>query len=351
MTALPLIISGYTAGDEATGLYFAQLNTSDGHLVTTPSKIDLPHPSYFDVTIDSCEEHKLLTVISEVFEPQGPLIQQYSLHKNQIHLKSESSLTGSEPCYVENHIKHHLVTTAQYGSGHIDIFSTDDNHQIVQHIQTIDNQSLRLAENLASHAHQSLLLDKTKVLVSVDLGCDCVRFFPFNSTQNQFSINQHESLILPKDSGPRHMIFDRQERFGVILCEISEQLITLHKPNDKWVILSSQPAFPSTHNGQAAGAIKFSPDQRFIYVTGRRQNLIACFAFNQDSGDVVYQYSIDCGGDFPRDFAISPCGQWLVTANQNSHNLATYRRDITSGELEDTGYRHEVPSPVCVKFI
>lgn len=344
MTDLSLIIGGYTDQHEATGLYFAQINTTTGHLSLKPSPIALRHPSYFDI------HNQTLTVISEVLETQKPTIQQHSLQNNQNELAAEFTLSGSAPCYVQNHLQHHLVTTAQYGSGHIDIFASDTSHQITQHLQTIDNQSLCTSENQESHAHQSLILNETKTLVTVDLGCDCIGFFPFDTTEQKFSIEQHYSIKLPNESGPRHIVFDKQERFGLILCEVSEQLITIHKPQDKWEVLSSQPALPNTQNGQAAGAIKFSPDERFVYLTGRRQNLIACFEFNNQTGETSYVFSTDCGGDFPRDFAISPCGQWLVIANQNSHNVATYRRDITTGKLEDTGCRQKMPSPVCVKF-
>lgn len=344
MTDLSLIIGGYTNKHEATGLYFAQIDTTTGHLSLKPSPIALRHPSYFDV------HNQTLTVISEVLETQNPTIQQCSLQNKQSDLETEFSLSGSAPCYVQHHLQHHLVTTAQYGSGHIDVFTTDTNHHITQHLQTIDSQSLCSSESQESHAHQSLILNETKTLVSVDLGCDRIGFFPFDSVQQKFSIEQHYSIELPDESGPRHMVFDKQERFGLILCELSEQLITLYKPQDKWQVLSSQPAFPNTQNGQAAGAIKFSPDERFVYLTGRKQNLIACFEFNNQTGEASYAFSTDCGGDFPRDFDISPCGQWLVIANQNSHNVATYRRDIATGKLEDTDCRQKMPSPVCVKF-
>lgn len=344
MTDLSLIIGGYTDKHETTGLYFAQIDATTGHLSLKPSSIALRHPSYFDV------HNQTLTVISEVPETQKPTIQQHRLQNKQSNLETEFSLSGSAPCYVQHHLQHHLVTTAQYGSGHIDIFTTDTNHHITQHLQTLNSQSLCSSENQESHAHQSLVLNETKTLVTVDLGCDCIGFFPFDATAQKFSIDQHYSIELPDESGPRHMVFDKQEHFGLILCEISEQLITLYKPQNKWEILSTQPALPSTQNGQAAGAIKLSPDERFIYLTGRRQNLIACFEFNNQTGETSYVFSTDCGGDFPRDFTISPCGQWLVIANQNSHNLATYRRDIATGKLEDTGYRQKIPSPVCVKF-
>lgn len=345
MADLSLIISGYTHDESPTGIYFAQLNTQHHQFTLHPSNIDLKHPSYFDYA------NQQLTVISEVLETQSPTICQYRLDNWQVTPQTQSPLSGSAPCYVEASLSTNMIATAQYGSGHIDIFSCTDDGIIDQHRQTIDSQAFATSDEQESHAHQAVLLPISQTLVTVDLGCDCLRVFPFDHHHHTVAITDSYSVALPIESGPRHVIFDKNEQFGVVLCEISEQLILLKKIAGKWQIHGHQAALPQTENGQAAGAIKFSPDERFIYLTGRRQNLIACFAFNGLTGECEYQYAIDCGGRFARDFAISHCGNWLVVANQLSHNLALFRRDNETGELQDTKIRHKVPSPTCIKFI
>lgn len=345
MTDLSLIISGYTDNKSQHGLYHAKLHTQNGHLSVNALDIPLRQPSYFDY-----RNHQL-TVISEVLETQSPTVRQYQLNNDKPALLAKHAVSGSTPCYVERNTSLGLVATAQYGTGHVDIFCCAENGVITKPIQTIDSQSLAHSDEYESHAHQAILLSKSQTLVTVDLGCDSLRFFPFESSQQPFSVTRSYPLNLPNESGPRHAVFDRNERFGIVLCELSEQLITLHKTDETWAVLSSQPALPNTENGQAAGAIKFSPDERFVYITGRRQNLISCFSFNAETGECIHQYSIDCGGEFARDFAISDCGQWLVVANQLSNNLAVFRRNNESGELQDTQVRHKIPSPTCVKFI
>ncbi|WP_105900967.1 lactonase family protein [Vibrio gangliei] len=345
MEVLSLIISGYTDKDEQNGLYRATLDAQTAKLNIKPLNIALKHPSYFDYC-----NHRL-TVISEVLETQSPTICQYQFVNDKATLIAKHALSGSTPCYVERNTNLGLVATAQYGTGHVDIFSSDNQGIIAEHIQTIDSQALAGSEEVESHAHQAMLLSQSRELITVDLGCDCVRIFPFDPTTNAFTTSDSYSLTLDNESGPRHAVFTKDETFGLVLCEISEQLITLHKVKNKWQVLHSQPALPDTDNGQAAGAIKFSPDERFVYVTGRRQNLISFFAFDGQTGECTHQFSIDCGGEFARDFAISEDGAWLVIANQFSHNLAVFKRNNQTGELQDTNVRHKIPSPTCVKFV
>ncbi|OEF26263.1 lactonase family protein [Vibrio rumoiensis] len=341
MDAISLLVSGYTPNNESTGVYQAILNTQNGHVSLVPTDIELTNPSYFDAV------GKNITIISEVSEAQSPQIAQYSLSNHRV--LSSSNLTGDAPCYVSVNQTHRLITTAQYGSGHIDIFECDESLMITNKIQTIDSQNLDAIQT-PSHAHQAFILEHSKTLVSVDLGHDKVVFYPSSPTEALFSTDNRQAIQLPPSSGPRHMVFNHNEDIALVLCEISEQLVTLKKNNGEWKISRSQAAFPNTLNGQAGGAIKLSPDHQFVYLTGRKQNIISYFKFDDLTGDLNYLNAIDCGGDFPRDFAISPCGEWLVVANQNSHNLTSFRRNVINGELMTTNQSIAMTAPVCVAF-
>ena len=344
MGVLSLLVSGYTTPNEkATGVYRAILNTKNGCLSLAPTSIELANPSYFHAIKDT------ITIISEVSKDQSPQIVQYSLSKNHISHLSSYSLTGDAPCYVEVNENHCLITTAQYGSGHIDIFTCDKSLTITGKHQTIDSQRLGPLHS-PSHAHQAFILNRNKILVSIDLGHDKIVFYPYNTTSELFSIEDRQEIQLPNSSGPRHMVFNQNEDIALLLCELSEQLVTLKKNNGKWQILDSHAAFPNTTNGQAGGAIKLSPDNKFVYLTGRRQNIISYFQFDDQTGKLAYLDSVDCGGDFPRDFAISSCGKWLVVANQNSNSLTTLKRCPTTGKLLPTDQSASMVSPVCVTF-
>lgn len=339
---LSLKIGCYTPNSPY-GLYDLDLDTQTGDLNAHKLNIQIPNPSYFDIN------QSQMYIISEVNSTEQPQISQYSQQQSLLTKVANLDITGCSPCFISVNSKYQLATTAQYGSGHIDVYQLDDSLVLKQHIQAIDSSTIEESPR-ASHAHQALILNHTKTLVSVDLGLDKVSFYPFNDIAQLFSIEQRQEIQLSQGSGPRHLVFTHDEKIGVVLCELSEQLVLIHQENGKWQVSNEQPAFPNTLNGQAAGAIKLSPDERFVYLSGRRQNIISCFELDHQSRVLNYQYSIDCGGDFPRDFAISPSGEWLVVANQNSNNIVSFRRNNVDGTLAPTGHSTMVTMPVCVKF-
>ena len=52
----------------------------------------------------------------------------------------------------------------------------------------------------------------------------------------------------------------------------------------------------------------------------------------------------------PRDFAISPCGSFLVVGNQDLDTVAAYAIDAETGKLTKTS-ELEFPAPVAVLVV
>jgi 6-phosphogluconolactonase len=64
-----------------------------------------------------------------------------------------------------------------------------------------------------------------------------------------------------------------------------------------------------------------------------------------------YVEHISTGGKTPRNFIISPNGEFLLAANQDSDSINVFRIDKESGKLRQTAVQAEVSMPVCLKLI
>ena len=60
--------------------------------------------------------------------------------------------------------------------------------------------------------------------------------------------------------------------------------------------------------------------------------------------------AVKTGGRNPRNFALSPDGEWLVCGHQDTPLLTVFRVDGAAGRLARTGNTANVPSCVCVLF-
>ena len=56
-------------------------------------------------------------------------------------------------------------------------------------------------------------------------------------------------------------------------------------------------------------------------------------------------------GHTPRNFSITPDESMILVANQDSGDIFSFHRDRTSGLLEFTGNKLDIPAPVCIQFM
>ena len=79
-------------------------------------------------------------------------------------------------------------------------------------------------------------------------------------------------------------------------------------------------------------------------------NSVSVFTIDQHTGKLTPLQVVSCGGDWPRNFAIDPSGDFLVVANQRSDSIHSFRIDSTTGRLRATGHSVTVPAPVCIRY-
>jgi len=130
-----------------------------------------------------------------------------------------------------------------------------------------------------------------------------------------------------------------------VVNELDETVAILSQDGDGWGLVTTVEAFscPAGTDGSLA-AIRFSPDERHVYVTGRRQSRVAVFSVGRNTNGLTRTRDVEAGGIAPRDFVISSDGRWALSANQDSSQVASFARDPESGTLTPTGSVVEIGS-------
>ena len=348
MNTLPLKIGCYTdSPSKSQGLYRVQFDLSNGNLTKPELIAPCRNPSFVISTDAGCY------FISEVDQCSGPELYFLS-HLDQKAGKAAQSvaISGDHPCHIAMDHENKFIITSQYSSGSFDVFSLNSDSRLDKKITSLfSSGSGPNAERQAGpHAHQCQFLKSESQFVTVDLGSDSISFYAYDSAQGVFQDKPEQTVKAPAGSGPRHLIFNQDETAAYVVCELSETILVLEKSEAGWGIIQEVAALPNEEKGEATAAIKLSPDGQFLYVSCRHQSKISCFAISPSSNKIEYQFCVSTEGDFPRDFMITPDGKWLVAANQHSHNLTTFQRNLETGELTFSGVSVEVGSPVCVTY-
>ena len=344
MKTLPLTIGCYTdTPSKSQGVYQTQLDLETGKLLPLELIAECHNPSFITATKSG------IYTASEVEQKKLPKLIHIPNVDSQI-ASNTGLISGDHPCHVAIDPHNKFAITSQYSSGTFDIFSLSINGNIDKRLKTIKmvGSGPNKERQTSPHAHQCLFLQNSPQFVTVDLGTDRINFYCFDEEQEEFLDEPMQSIKAPAGNGTRHLIFNKAEDKAYVICELSETILILEKSLGIWNIVDEVDALPNMEKGGATAAIKLSPDEQFLYVSCRHQSRISCFRIDSTTQKLIFMDSYDIEGKFPRDFHITNDGQWLISANQHSNNLTSFKRNVEDGSLTYTGYSLDLDAPVCV---
>ncbi len=322
---------------QSNGVYRVALNQQSGELFVVDMVLETQNPSYLTTA------KKVLYTVNELMlqdEPQ--LIYSHKFGKATV------PLSGDAPCHLTIAPGGELLAISHYGSGNVEVFELDSLGRPKERMANlfVAGKGANPDRQQSPHAHQAQFIASHQQLAVVDLGSDRVHFFDCDPETGHVSAEPDHSVVVSPGSGPRHLAVNKDHTYGYLVCEMSETLVTLRNDSGDWYMADELPLFAHQESQQAAAAVKLSPCEKRLYVSCRAQNRIVVFDVSGDLPQSIHEF--DCGGEWPRDFEITPAGDWLVVANERSNNLTSYRIDLESGELVASGHSCELDKPVCV---
>ncbi|MHC9536504.1 lactonase family protein [Dellaglioa sp. BT-FLS60] len=335
------ILFGTYTKKTSTGIYRAQLDTVEKQVSNVTPYIKVDNPTY----LTKSDKNTLYTVSKRA--GLGGL-SAFNLASDEPVFLNDVSAEGAPPAYVAVDNARQLVYSSNYHKGLISISKIEADGSLSLISETANEGHGPKPEQTSSHIHFTDLTPDNRLVVC-DLGTDQV--LTFDVTDNG-AIKQVAEYRSEPGFGSRHIVFHKNGQLAYLAGELSSEVSLLSYNQEDGSFkeiqtLSSIPADWDAHNGIAA--IRISKDSRFLYVSNRGNNSIACYSL-ADDGKMTLIQLISTEGDFPRDFSLNKSEQFLVVANQNTDNATLFERDATSGMLTLIQKEIAVPESVCVYF-
>lgn len=265
---------------------------------------------------------------------------------------SIASTAGAHPCYVSVNEAGTAVYAANYSGGSITMhpLTGDGEVQAAASVMQHTCEPGPVADRQeAPHAHCIAPIPGTAYVCAVDLGMDAVVTYK----QDGASLVEIDEAKLPAGAGPRHIAFHPTLNTAYVANELASS-VTLMRVNKETGVLQAEETcstLPADYIGYNDSAdIHVSSDGRYLYSSNRGHNSIAVFAIDAASGKLTPVQHISCGGELPRNFGITPEGDYLLAANGKTGNIAVFRRNRETGFLSATGNQLELKIPVCIRF-
>lgn len=241
---------------------------------------------------------------------------------------SKLFMEDTTACYVIQ--SENFIYTANYHEGTVMVYKLVNQHLQFHHKITIAPKA---------GCHQVILYGKYILVPCLLLDKIAV----FDTSANYAHV---KDIGFDRGTGPRHGIFNKQHSAFYVVSELSNEVF-IYDVDKLNFTLTKKITLPIPAGDKAASAaIRLSEDEKFIYVSVRDANLLC--VINTQNVELIQ--SVDCGGDHPRDMAISPGGLYVFVVNRFSNNLVVFKRDKETGKIQEKIAETQVFEGVSIVF-
>ncbi|WP_164545431.1 lactonase family protein [Paenibacillus albus] len=348
MTQQLFFVGSYSPREQE-GVSAMTLDTETGAISRLSGVAGVHNPSF--LRVNDAGTH--LYVVSETGVEPGSVLS-YALTGDNGGLTeiNEASTLGGSPCHVEFDKSGQLLVVTNYTGGTFSLYALgeDGSAALADHIKH-EGRGPRDDRQEAPHPHSAIVDPAGLYVLIADLGTDEVVSYRIDSDAKKL-IKQGATAAAP-GAGPRHMAFHPQQPILYVINELDSTVaVYSYEPEQSQLTLKQViSTLPESFTDETTCAdIHVTADGRFLYASNRGHDSIAVYRVAEDGSLTLVQFA-PSGGKTPRNFAISPDGQYLLSANQESSVIVTYRIDQATGELQPTGHSIETNKPVCIAFV
>ena len=312
----------------------------DGSLTNEGRVAEASNPSFLSYNPDRT------TLVSVEEADGGGSVASFAVNDTTLTLNNRRPTSAPGPCHI-NVNGDGFVTAATYGGGTVELWRLGEGGLLSERLDVQDHRQ-RGAET--PHAHSSYYINDGREVLAVDLGTDEVWHYALSVTEGKLAPNTPPAVKLAKGAGPRHLTIHPNGQWIYVINELGSTMTQLRRQEGSIDTVASWSTLPADFTDfNACADVHLSADGRYLYGSNRGHNSIVVFAVDAQTGALTTLEHESVAGDWPRNFAISPAGDYLLVANQRSKNITTLRRDAATGLL-DFVTSTTAPVPVCILF-
>ena len=347
-----LFIGSFTDKKPGEGIHVYEFNNETGEADLKFSLDSVINTSFLKLSTNG---KYLYSVIESQMDYHGK-VGAFSVDSMNYKLKfiNSQDCGGRNPAHIEIDKTGQYLINSNYTDPSLSVFKINEYGGLDPYSQVIRFKDSSIIEERqeSAHIHSSNFSPDNTFLFVQDLGADKIRGFKFES-KNQDSILQNENSIGVKPgSGPRHFTFHPNNKFGYGIAELSGKIIAFKYQNGGLEFIEDYQSYQNKQEIYRAADIHISPDGKFLYATNRgpAEDSISIFKINTTNGKLNLIGHEPTYGEHPRNFGISPNGEFLLVANQFSNNIVIFRRDIKTGQLTKLSKEISVNAPSSVQM-
>ncbi len=308
----------------------------------------------------------MMYAIVETIQSNGDVVQLAVDGSSVMKEQGKFTASGKSTCYLALSPQKDVAIVINYWDAIIDVVAVDGDGRLGEVLQSFKQLYRKEGEwrqveyredhwenrQVGPHAHCAHFWNDWVFIP--DLGENAVFQYRYDPAKKRLEPDTH--IKFETGSGPRHMAMHPT----LDICYVSNELFNTvcvakldasepQASKERLIPIQYESTLENRDQVSYVSEIKLSADARFLYVSNRGDNSLAIFKV-LDDGQLERIDVVPTGGKFPRHFALTPCGNAVLVANQDSSMLSLFSRDTSTGLIEATGTEFAIPAPNYIRF-
>jgi len=347
---LHAFVGTYTDG-ESEGIYTCSLDTATGTLDRVSVTDAGENPSYLAV-------HPSGEYLFAVNEVDDGAVTAFDVDRETGDLTLLNRVVtggGADPCYCEVDATGEHLLVAHYTGGSVAVVPIRDDGRVDEPTHLIDHEGSGPREDRqeAAHPHSIRAGPANRFVYVPDLGADRVFVYEFDADAGRLEPTEQGAVELPGGAGPRHMAFHPEAPLVYLLNELNSTLTVLERDTDTGAlaVLETASTVPDGVEDNLTADVHVHGSGEWVYASNRGHDSVAVFDVGGDGRTLSRTQVVPTGGEWPRNFVLTPSGDHLLAENAHTDDVVTFAIDPVDGTLAATGDSLAIPSPTCLQFV
>ncbi len=254
---------------------------------------------------------------------------------------------GDWPCHLRLDPSADWLIVSNYGSGSAAVLPIQGDGSLDAAQERIQRHGhgINPERQETAHVHSAIFTPDGEYVILADLGTDALILYRFDQGRLEMFSETHTR----PGAGPRHMLFHPNGRVLYVTNELNGTLCVYDYAAGRLKERDSLATLPEDIPQNLVADLHLSPTGERLYVSNRGHNSLAVFAVAPE-GQLTRVGVTDCGGDWPRNFALAPDGRFLLVANQYSGEIVSLAVRAETGAPGKVIARYPAPKATCVIF-
>ena len=337
-------VSTYTQGDSH-GIKIYNVDMKKGRFVEK-DRVEITNSSYVTISHNGKYLYSITDFGVEAYNilPDGDL-----------ELINFAPINGMRGCYVSTDYTDSYLFVAGYHDGKLTVLRLKEDGSIGEITDEVFHKGLgSIAErNSRPHINCARMTHDNKYLLVADPGMDHVKVYRMNLEWGKVELA--DILHCELDSAPRHIKISKNGKFIYVVHEWS-CMIDVYSYEEK----KGEPVFEKIQSirtvkheqgsTNAASALSFTSDYRYLLSTNAGDNSVVVYEANPETGLLIQKFCLPVSGDYPKDAEFFPNNKFIVSLNHESNNMTFFHLDLEAGSMIMNGPALKVDVPNCIIF-